>query len=77
MLSDFPSEINESFLCRFRQPDGSMGPVPKTWIPEGRLGQEKDLAGFLLYMTSPAGAYCSGNITLVDGAIMHKMASTF
>lgn len=36
-------------------------------VPLGRLGDEKDMAGACLYLTSRAGAWCTGVILNVDG----------
>jgi NAD(P)-dependent dehydrogenase (short-subunit alcohol dehydrogenase family) len=38
-------------------------------VPMGRLGRPEDLAGTLLFLTGRAGAYTSGAIVPVDGAL--------
>mgnify|MGYP001826901590 CR=1 FL=1 len=36
-------------------------------IPLGRIGEPGDIAGLAVYLASPASAYCSGGIYMVDG----------
>lgn len=54
------------------------GPVTidKSLVPMGRLGDEQDMAGQILYLTSRAGAYNNGNIVVVDGGRMTTMPGT-
>ena len=43
------------------------GPIPAQQVPLERAGREEEVAGLVLYYASKAGAYCSGNIQVVDG----------
>ncbi|RDW75278.1 hypothetical protein BP6252_06420 [Coleophoma cylindrospora] len=43
------------------------GNLPKSKVPLERAGSEEDMAGAVLFLTSKAGAYVSGNILLIDG----------
>jgi hypothetical protein len=38
------------------------GVFPKSKIPLERSGTEEDMAGCILFLTSRAGSYCSGNV---------------
>ena len=57
----FVTDINESFLR------SEKGEALKRAIPMGRFGQDGDLDGALLLLTSQAGAYMTGTTILVDG----------
>ena len=46
---------------------GDTIPVDSKIVPLARMGDEKDMAGQILYLASRAGAYCNGNTILVDG----------
>lgn len=53
------------------------GAFPKNFVPAERLGGTSDIAGFVLYMASQAGAYLNGNIMVVDGGRMSLVPSTY
>jgi NAD(P)-dependent dehydrogenase (short-subunit alcohol dehydrogenase family) len=53
------------------------GVFPKSKIPAERSGTEEDMAGCILFLTSRAGAYCSGNVLVVDGGRLSLMPSTY
>ncbi|KAH8816110.1 hypothetical protein F5884DRAFT_208751 [Xylogone sp. PMI_703] len=55
----FPSEMASGIIG-----DGAM---PKEKIPLERVGTEEDMAGAILFLTSKAGAYLSGNVLVIDG----------
>jgi NAD(P)-dependent dehydrogenase (short-subunit alcohol dehydrogenase family) len=57
----FVTDINETFLL------SEKGEAVKRSIPMGRFGQDGDLDGALLLLTSQAGAYMTGTTILVDG----------
>lgn len=44
-----------------------VGAFSKEFIPAERLGAQSDMAGFLLFAASAAGAYMNGNIMVLDG----------
>ncbi|KAH8884606.1 NAD(P)-binding protein [Thozetella sp. PMI_491] len=66
----FPSEMSAPIVERA---GGSLAsgsdviPVDTKMVPLGRMGDEKDMAGQILYLASRAGAYLNGNTILVDG----------
>ncbi|KAM7195209.1 NAD(P)-binding protein [Naviculisporaceae sp. PSN 640] len=49
--------------------------IDKSQIPLGRMGDGQDMAGQVLYLASRAGAYCNGNVILVDGGRLGLMNS--
>lgn len=56
---------------------GGSVPVDKAWVPLGRTGDEQDMAGTVLYMVSRAGAYCNGNVVVIDGGRLGTMPTTY
>jgi NAD(P)-dependent dehydrogenase (short-subunit alcohol dehydrogenase family) len=55
---------------------GGLIPVDKATVPLGRMGDDKDMAGQILYLASRAGAYCNGNIIVIDGGRLTTFPST-
>lgn len=55
----------------------SSGSVPQEMVPVGRLGEEKDMAAAILHLASQGGAYCNGNVIIVDGARLQLGPATF
>jgi NAD(P)-dependent dehydrogenase (short-subunit alcohol dehydrogenase family) len=53
------------------------GVFPRERIPLERVGSEEEMAGTILYLTSRAGAYCSGNVMVVDGGRLSVLPSTY
>lgn len=53
------------------------GVFPKETIPAERVGTPEDMAGTILYLTSRAGAYCNGNVVLLDGGRLSLMPGTY
>lgn len=51
-------------------------PLEKTVVPLGRMGDEQDMGGQILYLASRAGAYCNGNIIVVDGGRLTTFPGT-
>jgi hypothetical protein len=47
--------------------EGKGGGDDENVIPAGRVGNEEDVAGAVLYMASRAGAYLNGSVIVVDG----------
>jgi NAD(P)-dependent dehydrogenase (short-subunit alcohol dehydrogenase family) len=41
------------------------------WNPRKRLGQAEDIAGVMVYLASPAGAYVNGEDIAVDGGVRY------
>jgi NAD(P)-dependent dehydrogenase (short-subunit alcohol dehydrogenase family) len=56
----FPSDMTKVMLARF-------GPRFMERIPLGRFGGEDDLKGAIAYLASPASAYVTGHVLVVDG----------
>ncbi|KAK4199756.1 hypothetical protein QBC40DRAFT_281402 [Triangularia verruculosa] len=65
----FPSEMAAPIVeaAGGSMTGGGLIPLDKSVVPLGRMGDEKDMAGQILYLASRAGAYCNGNVVLVDG----------
>ncbi|KAH7386629.1 hypothetical protein DE146DRAFT_176791 [Phaeosphaeria sp. MPI-PUGE-AT-0046c] len=51
--------------------------VDEKVIPAGRIGNEGDIAGAVLYMASRAGAYLNGSVLVVDGGRLGILPSTY
>lgn len=49
--------------------------VPKEMVPLQRMGDDLDMGGAILYLTSRAGAYCNGNLLIVDGGRLGNFSS--
>ena len=49
----------------------------KERIPAERAGTAEDMAGSILYLMSRAGAYCNGNVLLIDGGRICQVPSTY
>lgn len=50
--------------------------VPKEMVPLQRMGDDQDMGGAILYLASRAGAYCNGNVLIVDGGRLGNFPST-
>jgi len=50
--------------------------IDRSQVPVGRMGDEIDMAGQILYLASRAGAYCNGNTIVVDGGRLGTFPST-
>lgn len=53
------------------------GVFSKEKIPAERVGTQEDMGGSILYLTSRAGAYCNGNVVVVDGGRLGLMPATY
>lgn len=53
------------------------GIFAKNVIPAERVGTEEDMGGTILYLTSRAGAYCNGNVMIIDGGRLSLMPGTY
>lgn len=75
----FPSEMSAPIIRNMGGDPSSSGviPVDRTRVPLGRMGDEKEMAGTVLYMVSKAGAYCNGNVIVVDGGRLGTMSCTY
>jgi NAD(P)-dependent dehydrogenase (short-subunit alcohol dehydrogenase family) len=52
-------------------------PLDTSIVPTGRMGDRLDMAGTILYLVSRAGAYCNGNVMVVDGGRLGLFPSTY
>ncbi|KAK0743189.1 hypothetical protein B0T18DRAFT_328258 [Schizothecium vesticola] len=55
---------------------GGVIPIDKSLVPVGRMGDELDMAGQILYLASRAGAYLNGNTIVVDGGRLGTFPSS-
>lgn len=46
-------------------------------VPLGRVGTLSDMAGCILFLAGPAGAYVNGAVWLVDGGRVNSVASSY
>ena len=65
----FPSELAAGIIGN--------GVFPKSQIPLERVGTEEDMAGCILFLTSRAGAYCTGNVVILDGGRLSMVPATY
>lgn len=65
----FPSELAAGII--------GDGVFPRSAIPLERIGTEEDMAGCILFLTSRAGAYCTGNVVVLDGGRLSMLPSTY
>lgn len=75
----FPSEMSAPIVqAAGGSLDGNGGliPVDKGTVPLGRMGDELDMAGQILYLASKAGSYCNGNVILIDGGRLGTFPGT-
>lgn len=59
--------MSEPIVKLYRGDDGESSAMPAEMIPLQRMGDEKDMAGTILFFASRAGAYCNGVVATVDG----------
>ena len=74
-VTDTHSIVFPSVLAAPMIADG--GVVTRDFIPAERVGTDEDMAGTILYLTSRAGAYCSGNVVVVDGGTLGLLPATY
>jgi NAD(P)-dependent dehydrogenase (short-subunit alcohol dehydrogenase family) len=65
----FPSELAAGIIGN--------GVFPNSQIPLERVGTEEDMAGCILFLTSRAGAYCTGNVVILDGGRLSMVPATY
>lgn len=53
------------------------GVFSRSVIPLERVGSEEDMAGFILFIASRAGAYCDGTVIVLDGGRLSLMPATY
>jgi hypothetical protein len=69
LLQVFPSELAAGII--------GDGVFPRDKIPLERVGTEEDMAGAILFLTSRAGAYSTGNVMLIDGGRLSILPATY
>ena len=64
----YPSELTQDYgpFHSSVHPDQE-GSMPSHEVPAKRAGSPKDMAGNILYLASPAGAYVKGMVLITDG----------
>ncbi|EGO54108.1 hypothetical protein NEUTE1DRAFT_124439 [Neurospora tetrasperma FGSC 2508] len=74
----FPSEMAAPIVqaAGGSMTGGGVIPLDKKTVPLGRMGDEFDMAGQILYLASRAGAYLNGNVIVVDGGRLTTFPST-
>ncbi|KAL1899791.1 hypothetical protein Sste5346_002657 [Sporothrix stenoceras] len=64
----FPSEMTTDFVGALgATTDQAVISIGKEHVPLGRIGDQQDMAGTILYLVSRAGAFLNGNVVLLDG----------
>lgn len=71
----FPSELSGGIIAGLGS--GAGGVLESSFVPAGRVGQEEDIAGAILYLASKAGAYLNGSVVVVDGGRLGTLVSTY
>lgn len=64
-MAVFPSELATSLISHATMDPREEGAFDKSYIPAERTGDEEDMAGAILFLTSRAGAYLNGNVLLI------------
>lgn len=74
----FPSDMSAPIVqaAGGSMTGGGLIPLDRSAVPLGRMGDEQDMAGQILYLASRAGAYLNGNTILVDGGRLGNFPST-
>jgi NAD(P)-dependent dehydrogenase (short-subunit alcohol dehydrogenase family) len=68
--------MSASLVSRNTNAAGELGELPAEMVPLRRMGDEQDMAGAILYLSSRAGAYCNGASLTVDGGRLGNFPST-
>lgn len=72
----FPSDMSGPIVQKYTDDAGETR-LPKEMVPLQRMGDEKDMAGTVLYFASRAGAYCNGVISTVDGGRLANFSALY
>ena len=74
----YPSELTQDYgpFHSSIHPDQE-GSMPSNEVPAKRAGSPKDMAGNILYLASPAGAYVNGMVLITDGGRLSICPATY
>ncbi|QIW99621.1 hypothetical protein AMS68_005139 [Peltaster fructicola] len=67
----FPSEMTAPISKAY---EGTKGVMPKSMVPQERMGTSEEMAGTILYLAGKAGGYCNGSVMLIDGGFLANHA---
>lgn len=75
----FPSEMSAPIVAGYGGDPGSGASVAvdRVAVPLGRTGDESEMVGTVLWMASKAGAYCNGNVVVMDGGRLGNQPTTY
>jgi NAD(P)-dependent dehydrogenase (short-subunit alcohol dehydrogenase family) len=68
----YPSELSERLIKEWNA-DGWQ----KSNVPLQRAGTSDDMAGVILFLTAPAGAYINGNVLVTDGGRLSVIPASY
>jgi NAD(P)-dependent dehydrogenase (short-subunit alcohol dehydrogenase family) len=71
----FPSDLAGGTIANLGP--GISTAFEPSFIPAERPGNEQDIAGAILYLSSMAGAYLNGSVVVVDGGRLGTLVSTY
>lgn len=67
--------MSEPIVKAYAGESGEPGAIPREMVPMGRMGDEKDMGGTILYLASRGGAYTNGDVLIVDGGRLGNFPS--
>ncbi|KAK5163801.1 uncharacterized protein LTR77_010475 [Saxophila tyrrhenica] len=77
----YPSEMTQGTVSSLETVESDMFKGAHKMAPEncpaGRTGSEQDMAGAVLFLASPAGAYLNGETMVSDGGRMSQLPATY
>lgn len=77
-LAVYPSELTQDYgPLRASAHPSDEGSLPSNEVPARRAGSAKDMAGNILYLASPAGAYLNGLVLVSDGGRLSICPATY
>lgn len=53
------------------------GKLPASMAPEERFGDVQEIGGTVVWLASRAGAYCNGQVVLIDGGYISNHPATY